>query len=135
MKKALKSISENNSNALSRMSSNIDENSIKNLVSNRICNEGEDEVFDNCVLGEVKRDWNEADQGDIKENNKNAMNKDFGDAAMELIAKVNKKIDDDFDDSKEIKKLNKKSNKDIDPINNVVEETVKAAEAEVEKAQ
>ena len=91
-----KAIKENSSDALFKMTTNIDENSIDKLVSNRICKEGEDEVFDNCVLGEVKREWNEADQGDIKDNNKNASNKEFGDAAMELIAKVNKKIDDDL---------------------------------------
>ena len=134
MKKALKAIKENSSDALFKMSTNIDENSIDKLVSNRICKEGEDEVFDNCVLGEVKREWNEADQGDIKDNNKNASNKEFGDAAMELIAKVNKKIDDDFDDEKKDKPT-KKAKNDVDPVNNVVEETVKAAEAEVEKAQ
>jgi len=133
MKKALKAIKENSSDALFKMSTNIDENSIDKLVSNRICKEGEDEVFDNCVLGEVKREWNEADQGDIKDNNKNASNKEFGDAAMELIAKVNKKIDDDFDEKKD--KPTKKAKNDVDPVNNVVEETVKAAEAEVEKAQ
>jgi hypothetical protein len=133
MKKALKAITEDSSDALARMSTNVDENSVKNLVSSRICKEGEDEVFDNCVLKEVKREWNDADQGDIKDNNKNAMNKEFGDAAMELIAKVNKKIDDDFDPKKD--KPVKKGKKDVDPINNVVEETVKAAEAEVEKAQ
>ena len=134
MKKALKAIKENSSDALFKMSTNIDENSIDKLVSNRICKEGEDEVFDNCVLGEVKREWNEADQGDIKDNNKNASNKEFRDAAMELIAKVNKKIDDDFDDEKKDKPT-KKAKNDVDPVNNVVEETVKAAEAEVEKAQ
>jgi len=107
MKKALKAIKENSSDALFKMSTNIDENSIDKLVSNRICKEGEDEVFDNCVLGEVKREWNEADQGDIKDNNKNASNKEFGDAAMELIAKVNKKIDDDFDDEKKDKPTKK----------------------------
>lgn len=137
MKKALKAITDESSDALARMSGTVDEDSVKSLVSNRICKEGEDEVFDNCVLGEVKREWNDADQGDIKDNNKNAMNKEYGDAAMELIAKVNKKIDDDFDDKKEDKKpkKEKKGKKDVDPINNVVEETVKAAEAEVEKAQ
>lgn len=132
MKKALKAITDDSSDALARMQGNVDENSVKSLVSSRICKEGEDEVFDNCVMGEVKREWNDADQGDIKDNNKNAMNKEYGDAAMELIAKVNKKIDDDFDGKKD--KPSKKGKKDVDPINNVVEETVKAAEAEVEKA-
>lgn len=138
MKKALKAITEDSSDALARMSTNLEENSVKSLVSSRICKEGEDEVFDNCVMKEVKREWNDADQGDIKDNNKNAMNKEFGDAAMELIAKVNKKIDDDFDeksDKKEKPSKKDKAKKDVDPLNNVVEETVKAAEAEVEKAQ
>lgn len=136
MKKALKAITEDSSDALARMTGSLQEgeNSVKSLVSSRICKEGEDEVFDNCVMKEAKREWNDADQGDIKDNNKNAMNKDFGDAAMELIAKVNKKIDDDFDENKK-DKPKKKGKKDVDPINNVVEETVKAAEAEVEKAQ
>jgi len=72
MKKALKAITDDSSDALARMSGTVEENSVKSLVSNRICKEGEDEVYDNCVLGEVKREWADADQGDIKENNKNA---------------------------------------------------------------
>jgi hypothetical protein len=50
MKKALKAITEDSSDALARMSGTVDENSVKSLVSNRICKDGEDEVFDNCVM-------------------------------------------------------------------------------------
>jgi hypothetical protein len=89
------------------MNKNVDEDSVKSLVSSRICKAGEDEVFDNCVLGEQKREWNDVDQGDIKDNNKIANSKEYGDAATELIAKVNKKIDaklDTKDDEEEEEK-------------------------------
>jgi len=126
------------------MNKNVDEDSVKSLVSSRICKAGEDEVFDNCVLGEQKREWNDVDQGDIKENNKVANSKEFGDAATELIAKVNKKIDakldkdskDDKDEEEEEKpKKTKKTEFKMEPSENAVEETVKAAEEVVEKAQ
>lgn len=85
------------------------------------------------MLGEVKREWNDVDQGDIKENNKNMASttsqKEYGDASMELIAKVNKKLSTKSSDDDSGEK------KDVEPTNNAVEETVKAAEEVVEKAQ
>lgn len=76
IKAAIKDIADTTSDALAIKSSTVEgeENNVKNLVSSRTCKPGEDEVFDNCVAAPVKREWNDVDQGDIKDNNKNMNN-------------------------------------------------------------
>jgi hypothetical protein len=48
------------------MNKNVDDGSVNSLISTRVCKAGEDEVFDNCVPAEAKREWNDVDQSDIK---------------------------------------------------------------------
>jgi hypothetical protein len=61
IKKAIKDIADTSSDALMRMNKNVDDGSVNGLVSTRVCKAGEDEVFDNCIPAEAKREWNDVD--------------------------------------------------------------------------
>jgi len=123
------------------MNKNVDDSSVNSLVSSRACKAGEDEVFDNCVPAESKREWNDVDQSDIKENNKKANSREFGDAASELIAKVNKKVKNlDVEDTKEVKeddeeeeKPKEKGGKTESDVEKSADKTLKKLEKKMEK--